>query len=133
MTDSAFDLSSTYVHLGLGATATPVPDWEWSPEFLARYEADFASDGDEGRIVTIGPEDKTWTNWERHPAGDEVVVLLAGRVDLIQEVEGTERLIELRPGLAVVNPKGVWHTATVHEPGRALFITSGRGTEHRPR
>ena len=26
-----------------------------------------------------------------------------------------------------------WHTADVHEPGSALFITPGRGTEHRPR
>jgi hypothetical protein len=27
----------------------------------------------------------------------------------------------------------VWHTADVHEPGDAVFITPGRGTENRPR
>jgi hypothetical protein len=32
----------------------------------------------------------------------------------------------------MINPPNVWHTARVHEPGRALFITPGRGTEHRP-
>ena len=36
------------------------------------------------------------------------------------------------PG-ASINPPGVWHTADVHEPGEALFITPGRGTEHEPR
>jgi hypothetical protein len=27
----------------------------------------------------------------------------------------------------------VWHTADVHEPGDALFITPGQGTENVPR
>jgi hypothetical protein len=56
-----------------------------------------------------------------------------GGVDLIQEVDGEHRVVELRPGEAVVNPRNVWHTATVHEPGDALFVTPGRGTENRPR
>jgi mannose-6-phosphate isomerase-like protein (cupin superfamily) len=129
----AFDLARVYVHLGLGARAATLPDFTWSPEYLARYEADHAADGDDGRLVMIGPEAETWTSWERHPAGDEVVVLLSGHQTLIQDVDGEERRIELRPGQAVINPRGVWHTADVHEPGSALFITPGRGTEHRPR
>ncbi|MGZ8735217.1 MAG: cupin domain-containing protein [Acidimicrobiia bacterium] len=133
MTNAAFDLSSTIVHLGLGATAVPVPDLEWSPAWLDAYGERFASDGDDGRLVCITPQAETWTTWERHPAGEEVVVLLSGRVDLIQEIDGVERRIELRPGQALVNPRGVWHTADVHEPGDGLFITPGRGTEHRHR
>jgi mannose-6-phosphate isomerase-like protein (cupin superfamily) len=129
----AFDLSSTFVHLGLGATATPLPGFEWTPEYLDGYERRFASDGDEGRIVIVNRQAETWRQWERHPAGEEVVFLLSGRVDLIQEVDGIERRIELTSGMALVNPPGVWHTADVHEPGDALFITPGRGTEHRPR
>ena len=129
----AFDLSSTYVHLGLGARATPVPDFEWTAGFLAQYEETFAADGDEGRLVTLNEQNETWTFWERHPAGEELVVLISGRVDLIQDLDGLEQLIELRPGQAVVNPKGVWHSSIVHDPGLALFITPGRGTEHRPR
>jgi hypothetical protein len=39
----------------------------------------------------------------------------------------------LRGGQAAVNPPGVWHTADVHEPGRGLFITPGKGTEHKAR
>ena len=71
--------------------------------------------------------------WERHPAGDEVVVQLGGRVVVIQDAAGGEQRLELGPGEALINPKGVWHTADVLEPGDSLFITPGRGTEHRPR
>ena len=128
-----FDLAKTHVHLGAGGTATELHDFEWTPEYLASYEARFAADGDAGRLVMTFDQPATWTTWERHPAGEELVVLLSGRVDLIQEIDGEERRVELRPGQAVVNPAGVWHTADVHEPGVGLFITPGRGTEHKPR
>lgn len=130
---ASFDLSRVYVHLGLGARAEALPDFSWSQDYLGRYEAEHEADGDEGRLVMIGPAEATWTSWERHPAGDELVVALSGHQTLIQEVAGRQRRTELRPGQAVINPRGVWHTADVHEPGSALFITPGRGTEHRPR
>jgi mannose-6-phosphate isomerase-like protein (cupin superfamily) len=131
--DGAFDLTSTHIHLGLGARAVPLPDFQWSPEYLAAYGEKFASDGDEGRLVMLGHHAESWTSWERHPAGEEVVVLLSGRVDLWQDLPEGERRVELHPGQAVINPPGVWHTADVIEPGDGLFITPGRGTEHRPR
>ncbi len=127
-----FDLASTYVHLGLGATATPLPGFEWSASYLESYERRFASDGAEGRLVVVSAQDETWDRWERHPAGEEVVVLLTGRVDLVQELDGVEVTTPLRPGEAIINPIGVWHRSIVHEPGTALFITPGLGTEHRP-
>lgn len=129
----AFDLATTHVHLGLGATATPLPDFEWSPAYLEAYGERFAGDGDDGRLVTLQHSAASWTNWERHPAGEELVVLLSGRVDLLQRTGTGERRVPLRPGQAVINPRGVWHTADVHEPGDALFVTPGRGTEHQPR
>jgi quercetin dioxygenase-like cupin family protein len=132
MAGESFDLTRTYIHLGLGARATPLPDFEWSEEFLTRYEAEHADDGNDGRLVCVTAETQTWTSWERHPAGEEVVVLLSGRVDLIQEIDGVERVNAMAPGEAVINPTGVWHRSVVHEPGQALFITPGRGTEHRP-
>ncbi|HVC14622.1 MAG TPA: cupin domain-containing protein [Acidimicrobiales bacterium] len=128
-----FDLSSTYVHLGRGATAEPLGDFRWDDEYLERYTAAHAADGDDGRLVMIGDVSSTWTSWERHPAGEEVVVVLSGRVTLVQEVDGEERRAEMSPGQAIVNPVGVWHTCDVHEPGQALYITPGAGTEHRPR
>lgn len=130
---SCFDLSKVYVHLGLGSVAERLTDFEWSAEYLKRYQEERAADGDEGRLVMISAQEKSWTTWERHPAGDEVVVALSGHQTLIQELDGEVHRIELHPGEAAINPRGAWHTADVHEPGSALFITAGRGTEHRPR
>ncbi len=127
-----FDLARTFVHLGQGSTATPLPDFDWSAEHVEAYRRRFAADGKEGRLVCVTAQDATWDGWERHPAGEEVVVLLSGRVDIVQDLDGGHHVVELRPGQAMVNPVGVWHTARVHEPGLALFITPGDGTEHRP-
>lgn len=132
MTEDAFDLSSTYVHLGLGARVIPLPDFEWTAEYLDRYEADYEADGPEGRLVMISHQVETWTTWERHPAGEELVVLLSGRIDLVQDLDGADRIVPMRPGQAVINPRGVWHRSVVHEPGDTLFVTPGIGTEHRP-
>lgn len=133
MDDPAFDLSRTFIHLGLGSRAVPLPDFVWTQECMEAYERDHGSDGVEGRLVCITPQDATWDSWERHPSGEEVVVLLSGRVDVIQDLDGEHRVVSLVPGRAVVNPTGIWHTADVHEPGDALFITPGMGTEHKPR
>ena len=127
-----FDLNRTFVHLGHGATAVPLPDFSWSPEYLSAYEERFTGDGDEGLLLCVLAQDATWDSWERHPAGEEVVVLLSGRIDVVQEIDGAEYVVELRPGQAMINPAGVWHTARVHEPGMALFVTPGRGTEAKP-
>jgi mannose-6-phosphate isomerase-like protein (cupin superfamily) len=128
----AFNLSDVFIHLGVGSTATPLPDFAWSPEYLGGYQERFAADGAEGRLICVMPQEETWDSWERHPAGDEVVVLLSGRVDLVQDLDGAEHVVELQAGQAVINPAGVWHTARVHEPGVALFVTPGRGTEAKP-
>lgn len=133
MSSKSFDLSQVYVHLGLGARVEPLSDFAWTDEYLRTYEEDHTSDGDEGRLVMIGPQEATWTSWERHPAGDELVVVLSGRSDLIQEIDGEQHRLELGAGRAAINPRGVWHTVDVYEPGAALFITPGRGTEHRSR
>ena len=130
---AGFALADSPIHLGRGATAVPLPDFSWSAEYLAAYVERFAADGDEGRLVTMGALSATWDTWERHPAGEEVVLVLSGRADLIQRIDGGERRIALSAGQAAVNPPGVWHTADMHEPGEALFITPGRGTEHEPR
>lgn len=133
MASDSFDLAKDYVHLGLGARVELLPDFTFTPERLAAYDADHAADGDDGRLVLIDHQEASWTGWERHPAGEELVVLLSGRADLIQDRDGALRRIPLEAGRAAVNPRGVWHTADVHEPGSMLFITPGRGTEVRPR
>jgi quercetin dioxygenase-like cupin family protein len=131
-TGEPFDLARTFVHLGRDSTATPLPDFEWSTEYVEAYRSRFAGDAGEGRLVCVIAQDATWDGWERHPAGEELVYLLSGRIDVVQEIDGAERVVALRPGDAMINPANVWHTARVHEAGVALFVTPGEGTEHRP-
>jgi uncharacterized cupin superfamily protein len=131
--DDVFDLSKTYVHLGMGSTALPLPGFSWSRQNVMEYLRKFAAERDERRLMGIVPIAETWTHWECHTGGDEVVVLLSGRCDVIQEVGGQYRTIPLRPGQAMINPRGVWHTSDVHEPGETLFVAAGRLTRYRPR
>ncbi len=133
MKEDGFALNKTFVHLGLGPIAVALPDFRWDQEYLEEYSRDFAADGAEGRLVCITPQTETWTSWERHPAGDEVVVLLSGKVDVVQDLPDGRRVVELLPGRAVINPRDVWHTSDVHEPGDALFITPGAGTQLKDR
>ena len=126
-----FDLARTFVQLGSGSTATPLPGFAWTQEYMEAYRGRYAADA-EGRLVCVVAQDATWDVWERHPGGEELVYLLSGRVDLVQDIGGAEHVVPLRPGEAVINPTNVWHTARVHEPGLGLFVTPSQGTEHRP-
>ena len=132
MEDLTFDLSKTYVHLGLGATAVPLPGFSWSARYLREYMTTFREDREEGRLVGIVPHRKDWSQWESH-TGDELVLMLSGRCEMIQEIDGEPRSVVLEAGQAMINPKGVWHTSNVQEPGESLFIAAGRRTTYRPR
>jgi len=130
---AAVDLVTTPVHLGLGSRAMPVERFAWEPDVLESYSSAVAADGAEGRMVMIFDVDGPWTSWERHPAGDEVVVCLDGRITIIREVDGEADPVELGPGQAMINPAGTWHTGDCAGRARILTITPGLGTEHRPR
>ena len=126
------DLTQLPVHLGRGGTAALLPDFGWDEPRLARYAADTASDGPDGRLVTMFEAAGSWEHWERHPAGSEVVIACSGRHRFTQEFDDGPRTTELTAGQVLINPPGVWHTATSPEPGRLVVITPGQGTEHRP-
>jgi hypothetical protein len=130
--DPVFDLSRFPVHLGLGARVKRQPEFT-GMDWYDGYGRRNAADGVEGRLVTVHSFDAPWDSWEMHPKGDELVVCLAGRITLHQEIDGQLRTAVLEPRQAVVNAPGVWHTADVSGPVTALFITAGEGTEHRPR
>ncbi len=121
------------VHLGLGATAVIQPEMS-GPEWYDAYATRNSGDGAEGRLVALHSFDADWTSWEMHPAGDELVVCIAGAMTLIQQLpEGREQRLRLAPGDYAVNPPGAWHTADVEAEATALFVTAGLGTQHRPR
>ena len=130
---SIFDLREQPLHLGLGATAIPQPPFDGAMEWYERYDERHGSDGAEGRLVAVHTFDEPWTSWEMHPHGDEVVLCLAGRITLHQERDGEVSAVTLEPMQGAINAPGVWHTADVSGPATVLFITAGKGTEHRPR
>lgn len=126
-------LFTTPVHLGLGATVKVQPDFtgmEWYQAYVERN----AADGVEGRLVSMNRFTESWNSWEMHPSGDEFVVCVDGTITLHQELaDGTRQSVTLGAGDYAINPPGAWHTADVAESATALFITSGIGTQHRPR
>ena len=126
---SPFDLIDTYVHLEDGPTAISV---EAGADFWATI--DERTELHSGRLVTLFHIQNTeeWVHWEMHPAGEELVYLLVGAIDLVLQTETGERLLPLRSRAAGIIPRGVWHRAIVHTPSDVLFITRGAGTQLRP-
>ncbi len=126
------DLSQSPIHLGLGATAVPlsaITGLSWYDEYVEQT----ADDGFEGRLVSMVTFDESWTVWEMHPNGHEVVLCTEGEIFLLQEENGELLETVLSPGEYVINNPGVWHTADVEGLATAVFITAGVGTLHRAR
>ena len=126
------NLSRNPIHLGRGATAVAEPEFtgvEWYGGYMQRH----ASDGAEGRLVSMFTFAAPWDAWEVHPQGHEVVICTEGEITLVQEIDGKEVRTTLRPGEYAINPPGVWHTADVNGRATAVFITAGAGTQGRPR
>ena len=121
-------LETHFVVLKPDLGAEPI---EVSPTIYAELDERFG--GFEGAsLVAVHSFDSDWRTWEMHPAGDEVVCLLEGQVDLVLATPDGESASSLsRSGEFIVVPKATWHTARVHAPTRMLFITPGEGTENR--
>lgn len=131
--DAVFDIRERPVHLGLGATVVPQELFD-GMAWYERYSERTAADGAEGRLVSMHSFDADWDAWEMHPAGEELVICIAGEMVVHQEhADGTTATVALTAGQAVVNPAGTWHVADVSGTATAVFVTAGLGTEHRPR
>lgn len=124
----AFDLTSTYLHLGEGPDLTilPVTDDFW-PTISERAELQ------RGRLVTSFAETADWSTWEMHPAGDEVILCTEGRMVFHLDDGSDVSTVDVPAPGCIVVPTGVWHTADVPERSRIVVITWGEGTRHHPR
>ncbi|MFI5034385.1 MAG: cupin domain-containing protein [Reyranellales bacterium] len=125
-TVETYDLSATYLHLGVTEQATPLPV---GPDFWANMPPILSS----GRMVSLFKHDADWGVWERHPVGDEIIIQLTGRMRLRLELPNGEIAVDLSAGRYVIVPRNIWHTADISAPSSAIFITEGHGTENRPR
>jgi mannose-6-phosphate isomerase-like protein (cupin superfamily) len=124
----AFDLARTYVHLadgGMGAAIDVGPAF-WQE--LMTGARDYP-----GRLAMVASFAEDWPHWEMHPAGEELIYLLSGAADVVLDDGAKERTVALRAEApCLLMPRGVWHRFSVIEPGAALFVTAGEGTQHRP-
>lgn len=127
---SVKDILSTYLHFQDGgrADAIPVSESFWSDLASGKHPQ-----LDQGRLMSAFCFSEPWSMWERHPAGEELVMLLSGAAILVLEESGHETTVELSsPGSYVLVPQNVWHTARTNVPTTMVFLTPGSGTEHRP-
>lgn len=121
---------NTYLHVQDGGRIDTVP----APESFWKDLAEGKHPQlDQGRLVSAGTFNASWPTWERHPAGEELVMLLSGTVTLLLEDADSVREVALTaPGDYVLIPPNTWHTARTQVPATLLFLTPGAGTEHRP-
>ncbi|GJL81162.1 MAG: hypothetical protein DHS20C01_07960 [marine bacterium B5-7] len=103
-----------------------------SPTIYADLDANF--DHFKSHVLVSTHEfDSDWGMWEKHPAGDEIVMLLSGSAQMVLETDSGSEVVKLdTPNTYTIIPRNTWHTARVSAPTRMLFITPGDGTEHRP-
>jgi len=126
----AKDILATYLHFQDGGRAetVPVPDSFWNEMAAGKHPQ-----LDQGRLMSAFTFSEPWGMWERHPAGEELVMLLSGSATVVLEEAGQERSVRLdTPGAYVLVPKTAWHTAKTSVPTTMLFLTPGAGTVHRP-
>ena len=117
----SFDLSSTFVHLRDGGAAEPV---KITPSFWRGSSAGTVYDRVVGAFDFASAADLHPSMQEMHPFVDEVLVLAAGAIDVLLEVDGAEKRIALESGQAAIVPRGVWHRLIMRRPGRLLFINN---------
>src|SRR6185437_5310165 len=82
----SFALGRNYIHLADGGASAQVPV---GPDFWQRIGE--RRELHEGRLLTffhLGPGN---VHWERHPAGDEILILLSGATALLVEEDGKQR------------------------------------------
>jgi mannose-6-phosphate isomerase-like protein (cupin superfamily) len=77
----------------------------------------------EGRVLSVFDYDESWTWWERHPVGDELLYVLEGEINFQLDDGVSTRILRVRAGEGAIVPTGVWHRAEVPTPSRLLFVT----------
>ncbi|MGO4463036.1 cupin domain-containing protein [Streptomyces sp. M-16] len=78
-------------------------------------------------------------HWEMHPEADETVCCLTGGARVHFRPAGpdgaadTDEMVQLKPGTAVIVPRGRWHRVELDAPSDLMSITLPSGTRHEKR
>ncbi|MFJ7255015.1 cupin domain-containing protein [Streptomyces sp. NPDC098085] len=70
-------------------------------------------------------------HWEMHPEAEEAVCCLTGGIRLHFRPtgpDGTEEMVQLQAGTAVIVPRGRWHRLELDAPSDLMSITLRHGT-----
>ncbi len=132
----SFRLEDTYAFLKDGGSAPLVPSGGFWQEMMSGQPKSAGVAlvaGGSGWLVAKYSIDRDAQAWEMHPAGDELLTMLAGAMDVVFERADGDVTVSLRSGLTCLVPRGMWHRQVVREAGQYLGITYGKGTQHRPR
>ena len=82
--------------------------------------------------ITIGYVESTHGfphNGEVHPDGDEILILLSGRLRV--SADSLDDDVIITPGSACIVSKGEWHKVHVVEPSTFIYATPGPSGDHR--
>ena len=97
---SGFDLMNTYAQLRDDGMALVT---EGGDAFWSSLESRPELHG--GRLLGATAQTKDWPQWEIHPAGDEILILMSGAFGLqIERADDTVETIEMRAGSTCVVP-----------------------------
>ncbi|QJR79750.1 cupin domain-containing protein [Alteromonas pelagimontana] len=125
----SFNLHDTFVVLDPDNHATPE---ENNADLYTRIDARYDKFKSH-QLLSAHIFTEDWANWEIHPKGDEVVLLITGEATLRLKINNTEHIFTLsKPGDYVLVPRNTWHTAEVPNQAALLFVTPGEGTQHQP-
>jgi mannose-6-phosphate isomerase-like protein (cupin superfamily) len=68
--------------------------------------------------------------WEKHTAGDELLLILTGTTQLTVLDDGGPTIKELSSGQLVIVPQGHWHSNDASDGVTMLWMTPSVGNEH---
>jgi mannose-6-phosphate isomerase-like protein (cupin superfamily) len=69
------------------------------------------------------------TEWERHGAGEEIVMVIDGDTTIYFSTDGGEQAADLRAGQLVIVPQGTWHR--FETPNRVTLLSvTPQPTDH---
>jgi len=70
------------------------------------------------------------SQWERHPHGDEIVMVVEGSTRLTLLSDGVEIVHEMTAGEVLVVPCGVWHRFETPADGVKVMAVTPQPTDH---